>query len=67
MRTFYVTPSKEVCDYTRDSMYSKVRADDVNVGPAGELAFCRNVGENEVFVVVVYAPGTWVAFTESDE
>lgn len=67
MRTFYVTPTKATCDYTHDSAYTKVHADDVYVGPTGELAFCRNVGENDVFVVVVYAPGTWVAFTESDE
>ena len=67
MRAFYVTPTQHVCEYTRDSMYTKVLADDVNVGPAGELAFCRDVGENEVFVVTVFAPGMWVTFSESDE
>ena len=67
MRTFYVTPTAAVCEYTRDSMYTKILADDVNVGPAGELAFCRNVGETDVAVVTVYAPGMWVSFTESDE
>lgn len=67
MRKFYVTLDNDVRIYIGADHCEEVNADDVNVGPAGELAFCNDVGDNDRHVSVVFAPGTWVLFTEMTE
>lgn len=62
MKKFYVTLNKATCEYLRASQYEIVNADDSFVGPSGELAFCNEDGS----IAIVYAPGTWVLFTETE-
>ena len=59
-RRFNVTLTKPVREELHGTMYEEVIADEAIVGYAGELAFCNDTGS----ISVVYAPGTWVLFTE---
>lgn len=60
VRKFYVTLTKSVRAEQNGTLYEEVIADEAIVGYAGELAFCNENGS----ISVVYAPGTWVLFTE---
>jgi hypothetical protein len=59
-RKFYVTLTQAVKEYTRSSTFEEVYADEVMVNECGALVFLMEYGA----VAVVYAPGTWVLFTE---
>ena len=59
-RKFHVTLTKLVREELHSTLFEEVIADEAMVGYSGELAFCNDNGS----ISVVYAPGTWVLFTE---
>lgn len=75
-RKFYVTPTEAVCKYLQTSSYEVVNADEVRVLDSGALMFLSYLETandrgiinppTPIYVSVVYAPGMWVLFTETE-